>query len=115
MAEAPLPDALPGKLFALEWDRDRHVFILHLQDDDFSSFNLGGDIAAIQEHFKRWSLKDVGYRAIDVAHEFGAAKASIEDGRVVAVFKRAGERETKVKFEEPQDGATTLPGLRANL
>lgn len=114
MAEAPLPDVLPGKLFALEWNRDRHVFILHLQDADFSSFNLGGDIPAIQVHFKRWGLKDVGYRAIDIAHEFGAAKASIEDGRVVAVFPRSGERKTKLIFEEPQDGPTTLPSLRAN-
>ncbi len=115
MAEAPLPDALPGKLFALEWDRDRHVFILHLQDGDFSSFNLGGDIAALQGHFKRWDLKDVGYRAIDMAYEFGAAKASIEDGRVVAIIPRGRERKAKVTFEEPHDEATTLPGLRANL
>lgn len=114
MAEAPLPDVLPGKLFALEWSRDRHVFILHLQDADFSSFNLGGDITTVMGYFKRWKLKDVGYRAIDIAREFGAAKASIEDGRVVAVFPRSGERETKVIFEEPHDGPTTLPSLRAN-
>lgn len=115
MAEAPLPDVLPGKLFALEWDRDRCVFVIHLQDADYSSFNLGGDLSVVQGHFKRWKLKDVGYRAIDIAREFGAAKASVEDGRVVAVFPRARERETKVIFEEPQDGATTLPSLRANL
>jgi hypothetical protein len=113
MAEAPLPDKLPGKLFALEWNRDRLVFILHVQDADFSSFNLGGDFPTVQGHFKRWGLKEVGYRAIDVAREFGGAKASLEDGRVVPVFPRASARKSKVKFEEPHDGPTNLPGLRA--
>lgn len=115
MAEAPLPDALPGKFFALEWSRDRYVFILHIQDVDFSSFNLGGDLSTIQDHFKRWGLKDVGYRAIDIAREFGGAKASLEDGRVAAVFPRGGARVTKLSFEETPDGPQTLPRLRANL
>ena len=115
MAGAPPPETLPGKVFALEWSRDREVFILHVQDADASSYNLGGDIPTVQMRFRLWGHADLGNRAIDIAREFGAVKASLVDGRAVAMFSRAAERKSKVIFEEETDGPHTLPTLRANL
>ena len=112
MAEAPLPETLPGGFFVLEWDRDRHVFILHTQDEDFSSFNLGGDIQRVRFRFKMWKRKELGDRAIDVAHEFGACKASLEDGRVVALFERSRERHIEFKEDDYAEG--TLTSLRTH-
>ena len=115
MARAVLPSALPGKLFLLVWDRDRATFLLHVDDAEYSSYNLGSDIQAVRLQFKMWGVAEIGDRAIDVARELGAAKALLADGTVAAVLKRANERDQQVKFEEDDDGgAIALPALRAN-
>jgi hypothetical protein len=115
VAEAPLPDKLPGEVFALEWNRDKHVFILHIQDADASSYNLSGDIPAARACFRRWGCSELGDRAIDIAKEFGAVKASLVTGRAVAVFPRGGDRTARVSFEEETDGPQNLPSLRSHM
>ena len=115
MAKAPLPGKLPGVIFVLVWSRERETFILHIDDENYSSFNVGGDIADIQMHFKLWGYGDLGNRAIDMAREFGAAKASLTTGRVVALFDRGRDRQPTAKFEEEGDARGTLPSLRSHM
>lgn len=97
---AKLPDELPGEFFLLQWDRDRETYLLLVDDEDVSSFNLGSDLPLLMAQFKRWGYEETGYRAIDVARSFGQAQAVLHDGRVIPIFDRPNERVQKVNFEE---------------
>jgi hypothetical protein len=91
VADVKFPTKLPGLFFILEWDRDRELFVLHVDDGDGSSYAIGRNadpVAAAMFQFKLWGLQDVGTAAIDMAREFGAAKVMLNDGRVVALFNR---------------------------
>ena len=81
----PLPESLPGSFFVLGYDRDRDVYILVLDDEDESSFNLGSDVPVVMRRFEQWGLKDIGNRAIDAAREFRLVQVIPHEGRVIRI------------------------------
>lgn len=115
MPKAPLPDSLPGTMFILEWKRDRETFVIHVDDANYSSFDLGGDVQQVMLRFRLWGMKDVGDRAIDTARCFGGANVHIPTGRVVSVFDRDADRKRAVRFEEDEEHVGTGPILRSHL
>ena len=111
---APLPKKLPGRLFVVEYDRLRGVYILHIQDEDASSFVLGRDDIEAQRAFERMGYADLGFRALGMAREFGAAKASLKDGRVAALIRRDGRRQRVFPDEtKERNSYVPLPALRS--
>ena len=110
--KATLPETLPGGMFVLEYSREYETYILHADDSDGSSFNLGASIPALMQQFKFWGCPTVGNRAIDVAKEFGVAKASLTNDNVVAVFDRKPGRNRVVNFGDADD---TLSKFRATI
>lgn len=79
----PLPTTLPGAFFVLGYDRDRDTFVLVVDDDDESSYNLGRDIPPIMQQFERWGLADIGPRAIDAAREFRLVQVIPREDRII--------------------------------
>jgi len=83
MPQAPWPEAFPGEFFVLSYDRDREVYLLVVDDEDGSSYNLGSGVPAIMQLMEQWGIKEVGYRAIDAAREFGMVQAIPSQDRVL--------------------------------
>jgi len=113
--KAPLPEVLPGAFFVLEYDRNSECFILHVDDEDETSYDLGADIPAIMHQMRRWNMFTIGCEAVDRAKEFGAAQAIPEHedkGRVIALFDRKAKRRPLRDSEEKNYG--NLPSLRAS-
>lgn len=106
---APIPKELPGDFYLLEWDRDRQTYIIHLDDDDGSSHDLGGNVQAVMTRFKLWGLKAIGDRSIDVAREFGAAQAIPAQNRCRAIFDREAFRNPELSWKKRYAGF--LPSL----
>lgn len=88
MAVAPLPTELPGEFFVLEWNRDLECYILHVDDGDGSSYNMGDEVSHLMLRFRLWGYEDIGNRTIDMAREFGAAQCIPDQNRVIALFDR---------------------------
>jgi hypothetical protein len=107
----PLPLELPGEFFVLQYDRLYERFVLIVDDEDRSSYNLHGDIPAIMGYFKRWGLEEVGNRAIDTAREFGAAQAIPSDGRVIALCNRDPQKPA-IKFDDEESDDVFRSGFR---
>ena len=117
MARAPLPDELPGTFFVLEWDRARECFILHIDDEDGSSYNLGNVIETVMMRFRIWGLPRIGNRAIDAAREFGVVQVLPEEDRIINLINRDVRPDRSVHFEpvEGREGRhVTLPRLGPN-
>lgn len=93
--KAPLPESLPGDFFLMEYDRSRGRYILHLDNDDEESFDLGSDVQEMMRQFERWGRYSIGCEAIDRAREFGLAQAipgeTARDDRVIALHDRPGK------------------------
>ncbi len=108
--KAPLPASLPGDFFLVEYDRTRGRYILHLDNEDEESYDLGSDIQAMMRQFERWGLYSIGCEAIDRAREFGLAQAipgeTTRDDRVIALHDRPGKGR-RMTF---QDGKETRHG-----
>ena len=102
MALAPAPVELPGSFFVLEYDRDDKVYILHVDDEDGSSYNLGDNIPYLMMRFRLWGCQDAGNRTIDMVREFGAAQCIPGQDRVIALFDR-DKTELDVFSKERQD------------
>lgn len=100
MSKAPLPEQLPGDFFVLVWDRDREVFILHVDDADRSSYMLGGEVPKLMLQFRLWGYADIGNRSIDMAKEFGAVQTIPEQNRTIALFNRDKNLATQLFKEE---------------
>jgi len=100
VAKAPLPEKLPGEFFVLEWNRLRETFVIHVEDAQLSSYDLGGVIEKVMLRFELWGHKEIGMQAIDIARSFGAAKCLVPLQRVVPLFDRADARSKAVRFEE---------------
>jgi len=110
-----LPPTLPGDFFLLEWDRDRGVFIIHVDDEDHSTYRLASKVSDAMLRFRMWGIADIGNRAIDIAAEFGVAQAMLKDGRVFAEMERGTPRRVLVKFEEHDDGRHARSSLRPDF
>ena len=71
----PIPHEFPGRFFVLEFSREGETFILTVDDEARSSFDLGSEIPQIQTLFKvRGFPPDRTNDLIDKAREFGAAQ-----------------------------------------
>lgn len=106
----PLPRKLPGEFFMLEWDKYRDRFILYVDDEEHSSYDLGGNIQLIMRQFRQlWKLDIVADRAIDMAREFGKAQVILHDGRIIAHYDRTGFEGGLDLEREPNRGV--LPKL----
>jgi hypothetical protein len=98
-AKAPLPPSLPGEFFVVLYDRDAETYTIVVDDETNSSYNLGVGVEPAMRYFRfldrimhttpnppQADLVVTGYRAIDIAREFGAAAASLtERDRVTPV------------------------------
>ena len=116
---APLPKVLPGDFFVLAWDRDREVFTLVVDDADESDYNLGGDIQKVMRHFDSWKLKEIGYRAIDAAHEWGMVQVIPTEDRIIRLSGRDPVDTVSGRLqalEEQEHGNVRhLPNLRSSV
>jgi hypothetical protein len=104
--KAPLPESLPGEYFLMEYDRSRGRYILHLDNDDEESFDLGSDVQEMMRQFERWNLYSIGCEAIDRAREFGVAQAipgeTTRDDRVIALHNRS-RKGRELKFRDGEE------------
>lgn len=106
----PLPRTLPGEFFVLEWEKHLDRFILHVDDEEHSSYDMGGNIQLIMRQFRQlWKLDALADQAIDMAREFGKAQVILHDGRVIALFNRTGFEPDLGLDKEPNHGL--LPKL----
>jgi hypothetical protein len=108
---------LPGEVFILEFRRESDTYVLHVQDDDASSYNLGHDIQQVRRVFARLGLRKTGEDAIGMAREFGAATGSHKTGRVAAMLPRGAERQKRDVFarDDEERKYVALPALRSDL
>jgi len=106
---------LPGEIFLLEWKRDRDTYIIHVDDADYSSYELGGDIQQLMLQFRLWGKAEIGDRAIDTARCFCGASVHLPTGRVVPVFDRGEDRRRTVRFEEDEEHAGVGTTLQPHL
>ena len=107
----PLPKTLPGEFFVLEWEKYRGRFVLHVDDEEHSSYDLGANIRVIMRQFKLWNHETVGNRAVDMAKEFGSAQAILHDNRVIALYDRGSTPSVWDKDKEREGAQTVLPRL----
>jgi len=88
---APVPPQLPGDYFVLEFNRETEAFILHVDDGDGSTYDLGDDVAPLQALFCTRTNAATGMllqparvdHMIDVARELGMAQYIPTPGELV--------------------------------
>lgn len=105
--EAPIPLKFPGDFFVLRWDRELGGrFILELDDEDESSYDLGDDplhvVALLRiRGYGKLSRED----AVDRAKEFGMCQCIPEgDGklRLIQVLPRDAKK-PPLAFQEQRN------------
>jgi hypothetical protein len=112
MANAPLPTTIPGSFFVLEWDRPYERYVLHLDDEEGSSHNLGSNIPEIMMRFRIWGLERLTDRMMGMAREFGAVQVIPDEDKVAAVISR-DLNTLRVKFRDDEEATNVaLPKLR---
>lgn len=108
MPQAPLPETLPGDFFVLEYNTDTEVFVLHLDDEDGSSFRFGtlATVPRMQTQFRLWGLDPkVTDRAIDAAKEFRSIQCVWSQDRVISLIDRNPENPLVFKDGEEKRNA----------
>lgn len=106
---APVPATLPGQFFVLSYDREDQRYVLHVDDAEESTFDLGDDIDDVRAQFlsRGYPLVHVN-DLIDRAREFGTcqyiprAGEHVED-RVIQILPRAARTPVLRLFEDPSD------------
>ena len=88
MAVAPLPRELPGVFFILVWEKDNERFILHTDDIDGSSYDMGNNLSFIALQLRLWGYAELAGRTIDTAREYGAVQVIPSQDRIIALFDR---------------------------
>lgn len=110
--EPPFPDELPGEFCVIEYQRDYERYVLIVDNESMSSYDLGNDIEFVLTQFKRWGRKPLLSKTLDLAREFGAAQAIFSDGRTIALFDRNDRRgNVVIRDDAMQQGTTYLPAL----
>lgn len=72
---APVPTELPGQFFVVEFDREDRSYVLHLDDEGKSTFQLGEDVEqACAVFVARGYPARLVHDMIDRAREFGACQ-----------------------------------------
>ncbi len=113
MAQAPLPEKLPGEFYVIEYRRAADKFKLYVDDGDKTTYDLGGNIPRIMLQFRLWGLKEIGNSSIDIAKEFGAANVGIESGKVIPMFERPKQQVFVTHYPDLESEAHGLPSLTA--
>lgn len=115
MSKVALPDALTGEFFVVSFDRERETFTLIVDDEDRTSYNLGGNIDKVMMQFRIWGLRFLGDRVIDIAKEFGACQGIPSQDRAIPVMERPSDvarRTQRLNFsKEGSSYAGFLPSL----
>lgn len=111
--EPPFPEKLPGEFCVIAYERDRERYILIVDDEGPSSYDLGGNIEFILQQFERWGRKKHLSDTLDLAREFGMAQGIFADNRTIALFER-GVSGGQLVFGDGQDKPRTVyvPALR---
>lgn len=122
---APVPSLLPGSFFVLEYDRESDAFTLRVDDEDYSTYDLGSDIAELQILF-RMCKSEVTYaklqpqqidRMIDIAREFRMAqyipqRGELVEDRVLSILPRSAHHKgLNLNVEEVEEN-NWIHGLR---
>jgi len=111
MPQVPIPSVFPGDFFVLSWDRDRETFLLELDDDAESSFDLGTDPARVVLLLRlRGFEKDFRETAVDYAREFGVAQCIPAQQRVIQIIPREA-KQPALKFPDEEPENDWYPGL----
>lgn len=105
----PLPATLPGRFFLLARDRAHDRFLLYVDDEARSSYDLGSDVAVLMQRFRTWGIPDLGNRCIDGAIEFGAAQGIPAEDRMVLVYDRPAKPQLKFSDEDSNAPAVYFP------
>jgi hypothetical protein len=107
---APIPEKLPGQFFVVEFDREDRSYVLHVDDEGRSTFQLGDAVEQIRALFvARGYPARIVDDMIDRAREFGACQyipsphEHVAD-RLVQLPPREAKREPLRLFED-QDNA----------
>jgi len=121
-----VPEVLPGDFFVLEFSRLTDTFLLHVDDEDRSTYDLGDEIAALQMLFRtRTNAVNGGPlqpelidRTIDIARELGMAQyiptlGELVEDRVLSIVPRDANR--GLKFDEDEDQKNWTHGLRQRV
>ena len=104
----PFPKELPGKFAVISYDRDLERFMLYVDDERKSSYDLGRNVQVIMARFEQWGHRRVLCETLDLAREFGTAQAIFKDGRTIALFGR--DPAAPPLFEAPaESGFAHLP------
>lgn len=103
MAKAPPPRTLPGDFFVVTYDHDEQSYTMFVDDESHSSYNLGSDIEQVMRYFRTTNATELGYKAIDLAKEFGAAQAIPKEDRVFKINSQQPRRgiEQRDMFANP--------------
>lgn len=89
MAKAPLPRLFPGDFFLLQWKRDIETFVVELDDETHSSYDLGPEpMMVVHELRLRGFEKQFREQAVDMAREFGVAQCIPAQQRVLPIIPR---------------------------
>ncbi|RKX65559.1 MAG: hypothetical protein DRP42_04545 [Tenericutes bacterium] len=102
MAKAPLPKFIPGDFFVLTYTRGSGRYVLHLDDADGSSYNLGSNVDFILRQFELWGYEGIARDAIDRARTFRTVQVIPEQNRIINLFERPNERKRNV-FDNDKD------------
>lgn len=124
---APVPAVLPGEFFVLEFERGSTAFLLHVDDEDRSTYDLGDEIAELRILFRTRTNAVTGGplqpemidRMIDIARELGMAqyiptKGELVEDRVLSIVPRSALHKG-LKFDEEDDQTRWLHGLRRRV
>lgn len=91
MARVPLPpDLLKGQaFFVLRWDDERDKMFVHIDDEDKSSFDLGGYLPQVVRQLTWWGIEELyADRVVNQAREFHAVQAIPSQNRILNLFDR---------------------------
>lgn len=124
--QAPVPEVLPGAFFVLEFSRVDDDFLLHVDDGDHSTYDLGDEVASLQVLFRtRTNAVNGGAlqsemidRMIDIALELGMAQyiptlGELVEDRVLSIVPR--DVKQGLKFDEDEDQKNWQHGLRQRV
>ena len=110
VGRVPIPEVLPGRFFALEFDREDRSYVLHVDDKERTTFSLGDDLDAIRSVFtsRGFPLRMVD-DFIDRAREFGLCQyvpsgAELVEDRLIQHLPRETRQPKLNLFETDQHG-----------
>jgi hypothetical protein len=102
------PVVIPGAFYVLEYSKDSETFILYVDDEVQSSYDLG-PLTPARMYLTLFGGKEADL-AMDHAMQFGAVQVIPGEGRVLALFDR-NPAHVDV-FQKAKPDAYHLPALR---